>query len=201
MNHFITAIGTDSGKTLVAAIITEMLGCGYWKPIQAGEPRDTAAVESLVSNPDCAFFPEGIFLQTPASPHYSARVDGVHLSAEKFELPSKNELVIEGAGGLLVPINDLEVIGDLIPKFNAEVILVADLYLGSINHTLLTIEELKRRKISVKGIIFNGERNLASEEIILKKSGYRCLLKLPRLEIVNREAVKLQAVELEKNWK
>jgi len=201
VNHFVTAIGTDSGKTLVSAIITEMLGCGYWKPIQAGEPRDTAAVESLVSNPDCEFFPEGIFLQTPASPHYSAQVDGVHLSAEKFELPSKNELVIEGAGGLLVPINDHEVIADLIPKFNAEVILVADLYLGSINHTLLTIEELKRRKLPVNGIVFNGKSNPASEKIILKKSGYRCLLKLPRLEIVNEEVMKLYAEKLKENWK
>ena len=182
-------------------MITEMLGCGYWKPIQAGHPRDTDTVKSLVSNPDCHFFQELFQLNTPASPHYSALVDGVHLSADIFELPSNDELVIEGAGGLLVPINDLEVVADLIPGFNAEIILVADLYLGSINHTLLTVEELKRRKLSVKGIIFNGESNPASEKIIIQKSGYRCLMKLPRLKIVDRAAVQAYADELRKNWR
>ena len=200
MNYFVTAIGTDSGKTLVSAILTEMLGVGYWKPIQAGEPRDTKTVESLVSNPDCYFFPEQFLLKTPASPHYSAKVDGVHLAADLFELPSMEPLVIEGAGGLLVPINDKEVVADLIPKLIADVVLVSDLYLGSINHTLLTVQELKRRNLSVKGIIFNGESNPASEDIILNKSGYRCLLKLPKLEIVDKKIVKMYAGELRKNW-
>lgn len=200
MNYFVTAIGTDSGKTLVSTLITEMLGCGYWKPIQAGKPTDTDAVKSLISNPECTFFPEQFLLKTSASPHYSAQVDGVQLSTDKFELPTKNQLVIEGVGGLLVPINDHEVVIDLIPKFRSDVILVANLYLGSINHTLLTIEELKRRNLSVKGIIFNGDANIASEEIILKKSGYHCLLRLPKLEVINSFIVKMYAKELSKNW-
>lgn len=200
MNYFITAIGTDSGKTLVSAIVTEMAGCGYWKPIQAGLPRDTETVQSLVSNYKCQFHKEQYLLQTPASPHYAAKIDGVHIQAQDMVLPSQDILVIEGAGGLLVPINDREVIADLIPQCNAEVILVSNLYLGSINHTLLTVEELKRRKLRVKGIIFNGEPNAASEEIILKKTGYPCLLRIPQLEVVNRDVVRVYAEKLRDNW-
>ena len=177
-----------------------MAGCGYWKPIQAGLPRDTETVQSLVSNYKCHFHKEQFLLHTPASPHYAAQVDGVRIRVEEMRLPSEDILVIEGAGGLLVPINDEEVIADLIPKMNAEVVLVSNLYLGSINHTLLTVEELKRRKLKVKGIIFNGEPNAASEEIILKKSGYSCLLRMPKLDVVNKETVRTYAEKLRNNW-
>ncbi len=200
MNYFITAIGTDSGKTLVSAIITEMLQCDYWKPIQSGDPRDTLTVQSLVSNKFSSFQSETYLLKTPASPHYSAQVDGVNIELDKIVLPTRNQLVMEGAGGLLVPINEEEVIADLIAQVRAEVVLVSNLYLGSINHTLLTVEELKRRDLKVKGIIFNGESNPSSEEIILKKSGYKCLLNIPKLESVNPEVVKDLAAQLKQNW-
>ncbi len=200
MNYFITAIGTDSGKTLVSAIVTEMAGCGYWKPIQAGLPRDTETVQSLVSNYKCHFHPEQYLLQTPASPHYAAEVDGVQIRVADMGLPTEDILVVEGAGGLLVPINNEEVIADLIPALNAEVILVSNLYLGSINHTLLTIEELKRRKLKVKGLIFNGKPNAASEAIILHKSGYPCLLRIPHLDVVDKEIVRAYAEKLRDKW-
>ena len=93
MNYFVTAIGTDSGKTLISGILTEMLGCNYWKPIQAGEPRDTETVKSLVSNQDCQYYDEQFLLQTPASPHYSAKVDGIHISVDDIELPTNDPLV------------------------------------------------------------------------------------------------------------
>jgi dethiobiotin synthetase len=200
MNYFITAIGTDSGKTLVSAIVTEMLGCGYWKPIQAGFPRDTETVQSLVSNYQCHFHQEQYLLQTPASPHYAAQVDGVHIEVKDIQMPKDDTLVIEGAGGLLVPINNEDVIADLIPVLNADVILVSNLYLGSINHTLLTVQELKRRRLKVKGIIFNGQPNGASESIILQKSGYECLLRIPKLDVVNKETVRMFAEKLSANW-
>jgi dethiobiotin synthetase len=200
MNYFITAIGTDSGKTLISAIFTEMAGCGYWKPIQAGFPRDTETVQELVSNERCHFYKEQYLLQTPASPHFAAALDNVQIRVEDVVLPTDDILVIEGAGGLLVPINDEEVIADLIPALNAQVILVSNLYLGSINHTLLTVEELKRRNLKVKGIIFNGPSNPASEDIILKKSGYACLLKIPQLDIVDKEVVRFFADKLRDNW-
>ncbi|MEQ9231826.1 MAG: dethiobiotin synthase [Cyclobacteriaceae bacterium] len=201
MNYFITAIGTDSGKTLVSAILTEMLQCDYWKPIQSGDPRDTLTVKFLVSNKFSSFHSESYLLKTPASPHYSAHVDGVNIELDKILLPTNNQLVIEGAGGLLVPVNEEEVIADLISQVRAEVVLVSNLYLGSINHTLLTVEELKRRDLKVKGIIFNGESNPSSEEIILSKSGYPCLLRIPELGEVNKEVVRKLARELNENWK
>ena len=200
MNYFITAIGTDSGKTLVSAIITEMLRSDYWKPIQAGEPKDTDGVKSLISNTTSQFHPEAYLLKTPASPHYAAEMDNIQIDTKDVTLPSDNQLVIEGAGGLLVPLNNVDTIADVIPNMNAEVVLVSNLYLGSINHTLLTIEELKRRCLKVKGIIFNGPENPASEKIILSKSGYTCLLRIPQLDEVNKENVRQLANELKENW-
>lgn len=199
MNYFVTAIGTDSGKTLVSAILVEALKADYWKPVQAGFPRDTSAVQALVSNEKSVFHPEAFVLQTPASPHAAAKIDGVHVAASLIFPPeTDNHLVIEGAGGVLVPINDEETILDLVPNMNAEIILVSNLYLGSINHTLLTVEMIKSRGLAVKGIIFNGEPNAESQRIILKKTGYQSLLHiLPEAE-VNKETVKKYASQI--NW-
>lgn len=168
--YFITGIGTEVGKTIAAAILTEALKADYWKPIQAGDldNSDTQKVQNLVSNEVSFFHPTGHALETPMSPHAAAELDGVHLTAGKLAPPkTSNTLVIEGAGGLLVPINDSETIADLIrPDFR--VILVSRHYLGSINHTLLTLEALRHRGISCHGIIFNGKQNSFSEDIILK---------------------------------
>lgn len=201
MNYFITAIGTDSGKTLVSAIITEMLGADYWKPIQSGHPRDTETVQSLITNHQSRFYKEQYLLKTPVSPHASARIDQIDIELSTIIPPISNrDLVIEGAGGLLVPLNDHDTILDLIKALEVEVILVSNLYLGSINHTLLTVEVLKQNKVHVKGIIFNGEPNPASEEIILAKSGYPKLLSvLPEAEI-NKEVVRKYADLLKDNW-
>ncbi len=206
-NYFITAIGTDCGKTLVSAILVEFLGADYFKPVQAGFPTDTETVKSLVTNTQSTFFSESYLLKMPASPHKAARAEGIEIKLENIILPknntnSSNNLVIEGAGGILVPLNDTDFVIDLATKFSAEtnckVILVANLYLGSINHTLLTINELKRRNIDVLGIIFNGEENKESEDIILKHSGYKCLLRIQKEEDINKETVKKYAKMLNK---
>lgn len=201
MNYFITAIGTDSGKSLFSAIICEALEADYWKPIQAGYPRDTDYVGGLLSNLKSDLIPEKYLLNTPASPHYAAEVDKVLLEVEDFDIPkTDNEhLVIEGAGGVLVPINDKEFVIDFPQTWKIPVILVANLYLGSINHTLLTINELKRRGIDVKGIVFNGPSNQASEDIILRHSGYSCLLRIKEEKAINHEVVRKYAAELKKN--
>lgn len=190
MNYFVTAIGTDSGKTLVSAILVEALQADYWKPIQAGFPRDTDAVSQLITNTKTTFHQEAYLLNTPASPHAAAKIDDVVVKAENIFPPkTENHLVIEGAGGVLVPINDEETILDLVTNLNAEIILVSNLYLGSINHTLLTAEVIKSRGYTVKGIIFNGTPNEESQRIILKKTGFRQLLHvLPEAEI-NKETV------------
>lgn len=201
MNYFVTAIGTDSGKTLVSAILTEMLQADYWKPVQAGYPRDTETVQSLISNDKSRFYNEAYLLKTPASPHASAKLDNVHISLEEIIPPVSNrDLVIEGAGGILVPLNDNDVVLDILSRVSAEIILVSNLYLGSINHTLLTAEVLKGRGLSVKGIIFNGKSNKESESIILKKTGYRELLKIDHEDVVDKGTVLKYAKNLKSCW-
>lgn len=199
--YFVTAIDTDSGKTVISAIITEMLKADYWKPVQSGYPRDTDTVESLVSNDSTVFHPEGFLLNTPASPHASAKIDGVNISLEDFRLPStEKDLVIEGAGGCLVPINDEDVVADLIALFKAEVVLVSNLYLGSINHTLLTASYLAEKGYTVKGIIFNGEANEESQRIILKRTGLKELLHVKKEESVDKGMIRRYAKQLEQSW-
>lgn len=201
MNYFITGIDTDSGKTLTSAIVCQALGADYWKPIQSGLPRDSDTVRSLLSNDSIRIFPEGYLLNTPASPHASAKIDGVTIEPQKINKPVSNNLVIEGAGGCLVPLNDTDFVIDLAALWDCDVILVADLYLGSINHTFLTVNLLKQRKLKVKGIVFNGDSNPESERIILKHSGYDVLLRIKREKEVNREVVATYAKEFLKNWR
>jgi dethiobiotin synthetase len=201
MNYFVTAIDTDSGKTLVSAIVCEALEADYWKPVQAGLPRDMQTVKNLVTNTKTTVHPEAYLLKTPASPHASAKRDGVSISISDIKIPtSERDLIIEGAGGCLVPLNDTELVIDLIKKTTAEVILVADLYLGSINHTLLTIEALQNRNIKVRGIIFNGESNPESERIILLRSGLRCLLRIDQERHIHPGIVKQYAKTLKAHW-
>ena len=177
MKIFITGIGTDVGKTIASAIVVEALEADYWKPIQAGDldNSDTQKVNSLISNPKSQFHENSYKLNTPASPHLAAQLDGITIDLKQIKEPiTDNHLVIEGAGGILVPLNDNDCIVDLIKK-EYKVIVVSRHYLGSINHTLLTIEALKSRKINVAGIIFSGDENKATEEIILKKTGAKLI--------------------------
>ena len=201
MNYFVTAIGTDSGKTLVSAILCEALEADYWKPVQSGLPRDTETVSSLVTNRTSVFHPERFLLSTPVSPHAAAKADGVTIDIDAFHLPkTANTLVVEGAGGCLVPLSEQHLIIDLIAHLNLETVLVSNLYLGSINHTLLTFEALKKRYLPVRGIIFNGDANEESEQIILQYTKLRCLLRIKKESEINREVVRTYARALKKNW-
>ena len=201
MKYFITGIDTDSGKTFVSAIFCETLKADYWKPVQAGLPRDADTVRKLITNKQTRIHPERFLLNTPASPHASAKADGVHIALDDFKLPdTNNTLIIEGAGGCLVPLNDNQFVIDLIKVLNTEVILVADLYLGSINHTLLTIEALRNRNIPLKGIVFNGDANPESERIILKHAEVPCLLRISKENIINSATVIKYANLLKRNW-
>jgi dethiobiotin synthetase len=167
---FVTGIGTGIGKTIVSAVIAEALQADYWKPIQAGlaDGTDTETIKKLVSNTRTKIYPEAFRLKIPASPHTAAAAENISINIKDFQLPhTTNNLVIEGAGGLMVPLNDKELMSDLISHFHAEVILVVRHYLGSINHTLLSLEALSSRKIPLMGIVFNGEPNEMSEKAIL----------------------------------
>jgi dethiobiotin synthetase len=182
MKLFITGISTDVGKTIASAIIVEALQADYWKPIQAGDldNSDSHKIKSYISNdghPErsrrTVIHENSYKLNTPASPHLSAELDGITIDLKQIVEPkTKNHLVIEGAGGIFVPINDNDCVIDLIQN-DYKVIIVSRHYLGSINHTLLTIEALKNRKITVAGIIFSGDENKSTESIILNKTGVK----------------------------
>jgi dethiobiotin synthetase len=178
MKLFITGISTDVGKTIASAIIVEALEADYWKPIQAGdlEHSDSHKIENYISNDGqrsrrTVIHENRYAFSTPASPHLAAERDGITIVLKNIVEPkTENHLVIEGAGGLLVPLNDTDCIVDLIQP-DYKVVVVSRHYLGSINHTLLTIEALKTRKLNIAGIIFSGNENKATESIILKKTG------------------------------
>lgn len=190
--YFVTGIGTDVSKTVACAILTEALQADYWKPVQAGDldNSDTKKVKSLISNSETTFHPEGFLLSQPMSPHAASEIDKKKISVKKLVRPqTKNILVIEGAGGLLVPLNHKETIADLILPSD-RVIIVSRNYLGSINHTLLTLEVLKNRGLDCFGIIFNGKRNEASEKVILKMTGARFLGRIEEEPYFDRNVIK-----------
>lgn len=195
MKLFITGIGTDVGKTVASAIITEALQADYWKPIQAGdlENSDSYKIKSYISNSKTVIHENSYKLKTPASPHYAAAIDNITIDLNKITEPTtNNNLVIEGAGGILVPLNDKEIIVDLIQK-DYKVIVVSRHYLGSINHTLLTIEALKNRQINIAGIIFSGDENKATEEIILKKTEVKYIGRIENEPYFDQNVIKYYA--------
>lgn len=196
---FVAGIGTGVGKTLVSAILTETLGADYWKPIQAGNLNDSDSmlVQSLLSNKTSQIHPEAYRLQLPASPHYAAKTEEVHIDLDSFQIPeTKNRLVIEAAGGLMVPINDEFLVLDLILRLNVPVVLVVRNYLGSINHTLLSIELLRQRRASLLGIIYSGDNYNDNEEIISRFGNAPVLGRIEEAKQVNKEFVMEQAIKL-----
>lgn len=197
MQLFVTAIGTDSGKTMVSALLCEIMGAQYWKPIQAGTPTDTDTIMGLVSSPAVIAWPEAHRLVAPMSPHAAADQEGINIKIDQINMPdTKAHLVVEGAGGILVPINDHDFVIDLPLQWDLPIVLVANLYLGSINHTLLSAAELKQRGAKVLGIVFNGPANEASERIILHHTGYQKLFSVPQLPILNKLVISQLATEL-----
>jgi dethiobiotin synthetase len=185
---FITGIGTGIGKTLVAAVVAQALQAAYWKPVQAGveDGTDSQLVETLLSSPSPSVYPELYKLQLAASPHIAARKEAITIRLadiksrlEEISSPAHQQpLVIEGAGGLMVPLNDREFVADLIKQLQARVILVSRNYLGSINHSLLTAQVCHYYKLDVMGWIFN-DQYLAYEDEIVQWSGFPKIGALP----------------------
>ena len=198
---FITGIGTGIGKTVVSAIVTEALEANYWKPIQAGfdEGTDAIAVKDVLSNHNSIIHPEVYKLKLPASPHIAAKEENTRIDLDKIQnvysqltSNSNQSTIIEGAGGLLVPLNDDEFIIDLIKRLNAKVILVSRNYLGSINHSLLTAQVCKAANIDVVGWIFN-DQYMHYEEEITAWSGYPKIASMPFADTIDKAFVKEQA--------
>jgi dethiobiotin synthetase len=198
---FVTGIGTDIGKTIVSSILVEAFQADYWKPVQAGnlENSDSVLVNSLIKNQRTKIHKESYQLETPASPHEAAAIDNTEIQIQNLILPeTQNTLIIEGAGGLMVPLNNQTLFIDFIEKTYIPVILISCNYLGSINHTLMTATVLQSRNIPVMGIVFNGHPNLASEEAILRFSGLQRLASIPHLEIINKDTISLLSATLDK---
>jgi len=195
--YFITGISTEVGKTVVAAIVTEALEADYWKPIQAGELEnsDTHKVEQLISNNNSKFHSNSYGLKTPMSPHAAAEIDGITIDLKKIQVPkTSNHLVIEGAGGLLVPLNNTDTILDLIqPEYN--VIVVSRHYLGSINHTLLTVKLLQEKGFNVV-ILFSGKEHKTTEEIIKTMTNVTVIGRIDEEPYFDKNVVKEYADQL-----
>lgn len=197
MKFFITGISTEVGKTIASAIVTEALEADYWKPIQAGDldNSDTHKVKALISNKKSVFHQNSYALKTPMSPHAAAEIDGVQIYLKQIVEPeTDNHLVIEGAGGLLVPINDDDTILDLI-KPDYKVIVVSRHYLGSINHSLLTINALQNKGYQ-PGIIFSGDEHTTTENIILKKTQATFLGRINEEKNINQAVIEKHAALL-----
>ena len=201
MKLFITGIGTDVGKTITSSIIVEALEADYWKPIQAGDldHSDSHKIQKFISTHKTVIHESSYKLNTPASPHLAAKLDEVTIDLKKIKEPkTKNNLVIEGAGGVFVPLNSSDCIIDLIQK-DYKVIVVSRHYLGSINHTLLTIEALKNKKIKIAGIIFSGDENQATEEIILSKTGVACIGRIDNEPYFDQNVIRYYADKFRDN--
>jgi dethiobiotin synthetase len=189
--YFITGIGTEVGKTMISAIVTEALQADYFKPVQAGdlEYSDTDKVRALISNPKTKVHDNAFALKTPMSPHAAADIDEVQIELDKIKRPiAENHLVIEGAGGLLVPLNAKDCIIDLIEKTD-RILLVSRHYLGSINHTLLSVEALQNRGFSKIGLIFSGDEHPTTESIILEKTHLPLIGRIQEEQEFSKEVV------------
>ncbi|MFC0804501.1 dethiobiotin synthase [Ensifer sp. P24N7] len=187
MTRRLVVTGTDTGigKTVFSAALTDVLGACYWKPVQSGlqGETDSEAVQRLGRIPSARIVPEAYRLRTPASPHLAASIDGIHIEAEALVPPVTGApLIIEGAGGLLVPLNAETVFADVFARWQIPVVLCARTELGTINHTLLSLEALRARSIPVFGVAFIGEGQADTESIIAKMGRVRSLGRLPKLD-------------------
>jgi len=202
-NQFIVAgIGTEIGKTVASAVLVEALQADYWKPVQSGalEDSDTETVRRLISNSVSRFHPEAYRLKEPLSPHAAAAIDGVTIDLAAIQLPqTNNALVVELAGGLMVPLNDRDLTIDWVQQSGLPVVLVSRNYLGSINHTLLSVEACRSRHIPLLGILFNGPTTPATETFILNYTGLACLGRIGQEDEITPDVIRRYAASVRLN--
>ncbi len=193
MTRFVIA-GTDTGvgKTIFSAGLAGALGAYYWKPVQSGleEESDTQCVARLSGLPADRLLPEAYRLTAPLSPHHAARLDSVEIDPARLAPPDVSPLVIELAGGIMVPLTDRVLTIDVLARWRIPIILVARTTLGTINHSLLSIEALKRRDIPIAGVAFSGDEYAVTQETIARMGGVRALGRLPHLASLTRETLR-----------
>lgn len=189
MRVFVTGTDTDAGKTVASAWLCLHAGADYWKPIQSGHPPDSdAATVSRLSGAHA--HPERHVFRAPLSPWHAGMLEGVRVSLDDFRLPQTSRpLVIEGAGGVLVPVNESQTMLDLMARLGAPVIVAARSGLGTINHTCLTLQALRARSLPVVGVILSGPANAENRDAIERFGSTRVLAEIPRLEPLDREAL------------
>jgi len=197
MNVIIGGIHTGIGKTLCSAILCEHLGYDYWKPVQAGiENTDSDFIKTHVTNPKCQVHAEAYILKTPASPHYAAELEDIEIKRDSIRLPNtSNSLVVETAGGLMSPLSYNYLNIDMIEQLDLPVILVSNNYLGSINHTLLSVEALRKKNITILGIVFSGEEVLSTRSFILSYTRLPLLFSIPEMGI-SKASIQQYAAQL-----
>jgi dethiobiotin synthetase len=189
----VAGIGTDVGKTVVSAILCEHLKAFYWKPVATGlrvGPAESESVAALLSDGSARVFKEQFLFKESLSPHIAAALETREVRVEDFICPPcDSAMVIELAGGVMVPLNDRETNVDLVRKLALPVVIVSRHYVGSINHTLLTIEALRRAGADIRGLVFNGEELPDSERVISVLSGVHVIGRVPLFPSVSREVV------------
>jgi len=196
----VVGIHTDIGKTIVSAVITEALGCDYWKPVQAGsiDQTDTMTVQSLVSNSSSKFHDERYLLAAAMSPHAAAERENIRIDLEELRpIKTTNNLLIETAGGLMSPMNHESTMLDYVVHYNLPVLFVSRAYLGSINHTLLCLEMLAVKKIKLLAMIYSGDRNEESESFIATYTKVEKVIHVPMMPELNAVAVKQEAERIQ----
>ncbi|WP_020536272.1 dethiobiotin synthase [Lewinella cohaerens] len=191
---FVSGISTEIGKTVCSAILVKALEADYWKPVQSGDLHNTDSMKVAAWNglalPHPRFHPETHRLTEPMSPHASAEIDGVHIKLNDFQVPTTDKtLIIEGAGGLMVPLNEQDTLLDLMRDLQTPVILVSRNYLGSINHTLLSIAQLRQAEVPIAGVVFNGPSTPSTESIILQMTKVPFLFRIPELSELSLPAI------------
>ena len=199
MQFVVVGIGTDVGKTIVSAILVEKFKTSYWKPVQAGEldNSDSHKVARLALAAQ-TIYPEVYRLNTPASPHYAAQIDGVNIQLSDFSLPTSEDLIIEAAGGLMVPLNQAgDLYLDVLKQWKLPVVLVSKHYLGSINHTLLSLSALAAAEVSVMAVVFVGDENSATESIISRRFPEIPYVRVPLTETIDTSFIQAIAAQIE----
>lgn len=200
MKLFITGIGTDVGKTVCAAVLTNYFKADYWKPVQSGDLHFTDSMKvGQWAGEKTVCHPETYRFQLAASPHQSAKEEDRHIDLKEFEIPeTQNSLIIEGAGGLMVPLNEKECIIDLIEKLDLPVCLVVRNYLGCINHTLLSVMMLRQRNLKLRYLILNGNFPFDTERIICEKiQPQTTIIRIPEIKTITKEHIERIAKKLE----
>lgn len=197
--YFVTGIGTNVGKTIASAILVEALRADYWKPIQCGteDGTDSLGVRDLISNNISKIHPEAYVLKKPASPHIAAKEENKNIALDSVTAPvSLNKLIIEGAGGILVPLNEKNYVIELAQRFDAKVILVVQNYLGCINHSLLSMDYLFSKGYKIKGLILNGDFEEGVKSAILSYKPVNVLAEFPHSVKADKKFVAEQASKI-----